>query len=210
MNKILVSKDKLSINSDSDISYLVKEVNLDISSNVTINDVTKTGNDKICINVLDDSNVTYYKDKIVNDIDIFINLNNNSTLRFYVTSKINKEYKINIYLNIMGNDNNADIGVRSICEGQGRVSIRVDGTVKDDTINNKFKEDIRILHLNDLRSMIIPNMIINTNNVEATHNAVISGIDKRDLFYLSTKGIDKLTAINLLKKSFLNIKREVE
>ena len=48
-----------------------------------------------------------------------------------------------------------------------------------------------------------PQLDINTKEIECTHGCTISNIDKDDLYYLNSKGIDNFEATEILKEAFL-------
>ena len=51
--------------------------------------------------------------------------------------------------------------------------------------------------------MLIPNLIVNTNDVEANHGVSIGSIDEKELFYLMSKGIDRHNAVKIIEEGFL-------
>jgi len=50
-----------------------------------------------------------------------------------------------------------------------------------------------------------PILEIKTNDVQATHTASISKINKKQLYYLKTRGLDRNTAESLIIESFMHI-----
>ena len=61
-----------------------------------------------------------------------------------------------------------------------------------------------ILNQNNSESFIKPNLLIEENDVEASHSANIAPMDEEILFYMQTRGIDKDMANKMLLKGFLN------
>jgi Fe-S cluster assembly protein SufD len=49
----------------------------------------------------------------------------------------------------------------------------------------------------------MPNLLVRTNSVIANHNATISMVNESYLFYLMSKGLNKTSAIRLIKNGFL-------
>ena len=76
--------------------------------------------------------------------------------------------------------------------------------VDDDAINVKAHLVNKNLLLSDKASAISePQLDINTKEIECTHGCTISNIDKDDLYYLNSKGIDNFEATEILKEAFL-------
>ena len=74
-------------------------------------------------------------------------------------------------------------------------------TITDCVVN----QNNRIINLNDKKSTINPILLIDENDVEANHAALIGKFSKEEVFYLMSRGIDYDSAINLLVKGFLYI-----
>ena len=76
----------------------------------------------------------------------------------------------------------------------------------------KANQNNRILKENKENSMIKPILLVEENDIEASHNAHIASIDKETLYYFYTRGIDIKTAKKIyiqgfLKGDFYNINR---
>ena len=55
----------------------------------------------------------------------------------------------------------------------------------------------------EISNVLIPNLVVNTNEVEANHGVSIGGIDEDEMFYLMSKGISKATAKKLIEEGFI-------
>ena len=69
--------------------------------------------------------------------------------------------------------------------------------------DKSYLEDIKVLLLNDEESIIIPNLLVSSNEIEVNHAATISGIDQNYLFYLNSKGISNEASEKLIKNGYL-------
>ncbi len=67
----------------------------------------------------------------------------------------------------------------------------------------KANQNNRILKENKENSMIQPILLIEENDIEASHNAYIAPIDKEMLYYFYTRGLDEKTAKKIYMKGFL-------
>ena len=72
--------------------------------------------------------------------------------------------------------------------------------------NSIIKENIRILMLNDSENVIVPNLLVVSNEVSVNHNATISSLDTNYLYYLNSKGLSYEEAKKLIVKGFLKSK----
>ena len=59
--------------------------------------------------------------------------------------------------------------------------------------------------------MIVPNLLVRSDSVNAIHNTTISSVDKDYLFYLNSNGINNEDATKLIVDGFLksNLKEKI-
>lgn len=209
MNKLRVDKDKnITIeNKNIDIEILVDELTLNVKGNVVINDITKKDNEKLklTINILENSKITYNKFIILNKMDnhITLNLKENSSIIFNESILTYENSSLVFDSNIYGNDNKCIVNIKAVTEDKGSICVKAECSVKEKIINNDFLENIRILALNDEENIIIPNLLVSSNEVAVNHNATISNIDSDYLFYLNSKGLSNEKSFFLIKKGYL-------
>jgi len=79
------------------------------------------------------------------------------------------------------------------------VDVKINGCGKDVVTNQENK----IININSGKSFIKPNLIVDNNEVNASHSAYISDFDDDLLFYMKSRGISKEAAQRLLIKGFL-------
>ena len=190
MNKIVLDrKDIIDIKIDKnsvcniDEKYNIKELNIELKDNI-----------KFIIN---------HKSNIEkNDLKINIKQNDNSEFIYNHSFINNKEYSLNINIDLLGNNSKNTINIHGLSD-KGTSKIIVDGSVKKDTFDNELYENIKMININDGMSYIYPNMYINTKNVVANHAASISTINDDYLFHLMSKGIDEYNAKKLIIDGFL-------
>jgi len=192
MNKIILDKESkvdLRVFEDSECfineEYEISELNIYLENNV-----------KFIVNHI--SNIKN------NDLNINIKQENNSEF-IYNHNFINKD-SYNLFINILLNQNNSknNINIKGITDS-GNTKIVIDGKVEKDTKDNELDEKIKIFNINKGKTIIEPNMYIDTKNVIANHSASISDFDESYLFYLNSKGISSDEAKKLIIKGFLNI-----
>lgn len=206
MNKIIVDKENITIDSNVvDLEIHKEKLTINIIGKVIINDLIKTkDNLNVTINLKEGSELIYnsFSKGKINE-QITINQSNNSTLIYNYSLLINDKSSLKINANISGNNNNCEINVKVVTKDKGSIEVIATGDIKSKVVNNKYLENIRILLGNDEENTIIPNLFVNSFNIEAIHNATISSINKDELFYLNSKGISNELGSDLIKRGFL-------
>lgn len=219
MNKIIIDTlEEIDIKDNTiDLSIKTKKLTINVEGQVLINEIENKNEDlELTINLKEKSTLIYNRFMIhekMNNI-ITINQNNKSNIIFNYSIIANNKNNLIIKSNINGNDNNTEINVKAITQNEGNCVIETTGSIKEKVENNNLIENIKVLLLNDKESVIVPNLLVSSNEVEVNHAATISGIDKNYMFYLNSKGINNNNAIKLIKNGFLlsnmNIKEETK
>jgi Fe-S cluster assembly protein SufD len=127
----------------------------------------------------------------------------NSNIKFY-SSIINyedNEYKQNINHN--DKDSISKIINHCINVYDNKFKFIVNGKIKKDSINSSFKQDNKIININNGKSFILPNLIVDNNDIDASHSAYIGTFDEDLIFYMMTRGLSLKECNSLLIKSFL-------
>lgn len=79
----------------------------------------------------------------------------------------------------------------------------VNGTIEQGAKESEFHQDNKIINLKDGKSFIFPNLLVDEQNVNASHAAYIGTFQKEELFYLESRGIPKDKCERLLLQGFL-------
>ena len=200
MNKILLDN----IICEDNIINLEKQVkNITVGGQTLINifnfDITS-------LNILVEDNsslVVNYFNNIKNmEAKINIKVFNNSKCVFN-HSFINKEqYNLEINTDFMNDYSNIKVNVHGIND-RGTSNIIENGYVKENKYNNNLDECIKIMNINEGKSLSMPNMFIDSFDVSANHNNTVSNIDPNELFYFLSKGISLESAKKLICNGFL-------
>lgn len=114
-----------------------------------------------------------------------------------------QKYEIDITTKLYGDNINADVRFRGVNETQGIVRVSMEGVVAGETKGNVLNEYIKVINKSKLSNVLIPNLIVNSNEVEANHGASISKISEEEKFYLLSKGIDAHHAEKMIEEGFL-------
>lgn len=147
-------------------------------------------------------NKFYHGDKI-REVDL-IYLNGEQAkidYNFKTVSTSHQKYDMMIYhnyKNTISNINNKGLNVRN-----GELIFNVTSIVDKGKTSCILNQQNRIINMNERKCKINPNLLIEENDVEANHSALIGKFSDEELFYLQSRGINRINAMNLLIKGFL-------
>ena len=208
MNKIVIDREKIVTLKENtyELEIEAEDVILAIEGNVIIEEIKKKEeNLKLTIILKENANLLYNRFMYYSKANTFIKLeqDNNTKAILNYSFLTNGECKINVDPLLKGNYNNTEINIKAVTQNKGNVIAEVTAEVGENTKENHFLEDIHILLTNEEESVIIPNLLVSSSEVEVNHAATISGINIDDLFYLKTKGLTEKKATELIKSGFL-------
>ena len=205
MNKLLVKEGILSINNSlNDLDIKTNTLTLEISGNVCINDINNNTDLDLKIIMSDGSHLLYNRyNESINKFNLDIEITSNAYVEFNYSLKTLIASDISLNANIAGNNNISHINFHGITDQNGVIKNIATSKVDEATKDNEVLENLRIVTLNDAENMIIPNLLVRSDSVNAIHNTTISTVDKDYLFYLNSKGINKKDAIKLIVDGFL-------
>lgn len=133
-------------------------------------------------------------EKAETNINIELEENAKFTLNHSFITK--DEYKLNIISNFLNENSKLTINLFGI--NKENTVINIDGYINKNKVNNELLENARIINIDNGKTVVIPNMLIQTGKVSANHNVTISSVPSRELKYLMSKGIDKESAKELI------------
>ena len=205
MNKIIVNKRNYCLSNEEVIlNYKQDVIELNIDGKVVINDFNNNDDVKIKINLEDNSELIYNRfNKNISDNRFEINVNNNNYLEFNQSIFEEEIGKYYLRCNILGNNNKAIVNVYTVSNNKGKIVIEATGDIKKQIKDNDMLENIRILNLNNEENVIIPNLLVSSEEVMVNHNATMSNINEDYLFYLMSKGLSKDKASKLIIDGFI-------
>lgn len=203
------------IDNNSDLTNIV----ISEDTNIFYNNI----NSSITIEVLKDCKVFEY----IKDSDIETNYRVLSSLyinRFVIDSSVKtvidldkEKIELNYYysnINVLDNkyevtiNHNKEKTVSNVINhginlGSNRLDYIVNGKVLKSANGVCCNQDSKIILTDDNNCLIRPNLIIDNDDVIANHSSYIGYFKKDEMFYLMTRGINKLDSEKLLVKSFL-------
>ena len=195
----------LSINNSlNDLDIKTNTLTLEISGNVCINDINNNTDLDLKIIMSDGSHLLYNRyNESINKFNLNIEITSNAYVEFNYSLKTLIASDISLNANIAGNNNISHINFHGITDQNGVIKNVATSKVDEATKDNEVLENLRIVTLNDAENMIVPNLLVRSDSVNAIHNTTISTVDKDYLFYLNSKGINKKDATKLIVDGFL-------
>lgn len=208
MNKILVKEDNIVLDNEIvELEFKTLKCNLTIKGSVWINDLNNNNLEELNITLLDGSRLLYNKyTKDIKNLKINIQENNDTTLEFNYSLYQSIKASIILDSKVLGNNNKCSMNVYGVSDKDGAIVVNATGSVLENIKDNDLLENIRILMLNDSENVIVPNLLVGSNEVSVNHNATISSLDTNYLYYLNSKGLGYEDAKKLIVKGFLKSK----
>ena len=208
MNKILVKEDNIVLDNEIvELEFKTLKCNLTIKGSVWINDLNNNNLEELNITLLDGSKLLYNKyTKDIKNLKINIQENNDTTLEFNYSLYQSIKASIILDSKVLGNNNKCSMNVYGVSDKDGTIVVNATGSVLENIKDNDLLENIRILMLNDSENVIVPNLLVGSNEVSVNHNATISSLDTNYLYYLNSKGLSYEDAKKLIVKGFLKSK----
>ncbi|MCQ3907808.1 MAG: SufD family Fe-S cluster assembly protein [Mycoplasmoidaceae bacterium] len=137
---------------------------------------------------------------------INLNLRNNNVVNLYCLALSNAKSKvININFNHLGDHSISNIFVKALANNHATIKVNCVSLCKAKTHKNIINQTIDgLIFDNDSLIQALPCLDINIDDIEAKHTVNIGQIDPEIIFYLNTKGLNKLEAYQFLIDSFIN------
>lgn len=190
-----------------ELEFKTLKCNLTIKGSVWIDDLNNNSLEELNITLLDGSRLLYNKyTKDIKNLKISILENNDTTLEFNYSLYQSIKASITIDSKVLGNNNKCSMNVYGVSDKDGAIVVNATGSVLENIKDNDLLENIRILMLNDSENVIVPNLLVGSNEVSVNHNATISSLDMNYLYYLNSKGLSYEEAKKLIVKGFLKSK----
>ena len=214
MNKLIIDNNieasDIVIDTDSDLivdlSNTSKSLTIHVMQGVCVRGFITTFSTSNNIKYLIDDNCNIIINKLAVDSsdNITINLNDKNSKIDYHTSVIN--YDNNDYRQELNhNSSNTESKIINHCINVEDSSFKfiVDGVIKKDLEEVKLSQDNRIINLKNGKSNILPNLLVDSEDVEASHAAYIGTFNEDEKFYMMSRGLTSKECDDLLIKAFL-------
>ena len=175
-DNVCVNVVELSYNTKNKISFILKE-----NSRLLYNRAIKNCNDVISVSL----------DGILSSVDI-----NNSSINDISSNN-------HFYINHNNTSTISNLSNHGINNSKDMLEFNVNVIINACGVKSITKQENKIININGGKSRILPNLLVDIDDVSANHSAYISDLDKNSMFYMNSRGINNVEARNLLIKSFL-------
>ena len=191
---------------DSFLLEIKKNIHFDIiiDKNLSVKLVIVGNNDyDLNIKLLDKANLVVNSINKDNNTNINIELDKESNV-LYNHSVLGKQDSIhNFNIVHMGNNSTSLINNNGINFDINKLFFNINGNIPSNLLDISCSQNSKIINYNGGNSKIIPNLIIDSNDIVANHSAYIGTIDNETLFYLQSRGIKKETIKKMIYKATL-------
>ncbi len=205
LNLSFTSSENVSIFVDNNlkINYELKDGDYSIlvfnngNSNIELIETGKVINSNVKISYLDLNQFNFIHD---NNLEVFKNstLTINSTYLGVNTKKIK--------FNLINRESESEVNISNnvVCLDNADFSMNVIGKIEKGAKRSKCHQKNRCLTFEKPKSSkILPVLLIDENDVEASHSLSSGTIDEDVLFYMNSRGLSKKDALKLLLVSYL-------
>lgn len=158
------------------------------------------------IKVLNGAKLSVYVAGINKDnADITIDLDSeHSSVDFNLITIANKNEKnIKVVINNNAKNTKGNMTLKGIAKNNGICNISAIGHVSENCSGSENFQESRVLLLDSAsRGEASPLLLIDHNDVIGGHSASVSRVDEDSIYYLQTRGINKIDAEGILTKAF--------
>jgi hypothetical protein len=145
----------------------------------------------------------FYNADSIQELDI-VNLNGINAKIDYCFKTIStglEKYDLMIYHNY--NNTTSNIINNGVNADEGSLVFNITSIVLNNKKNCIVNQNNRIINLGNNKCEINPNLLIEENDIEANHSALIGRFSDEEMFYLQSRGLNEKQTLNLLIKGFL-------
>lgn len=175
VNENVSSKLIIVSNNDYDIN-----IKLNKGSNLLVNSLNKDNSVNVNISLLEKSSITYNHSVLCN-----INSINNFNINHIDSSSI------------------SNLSNNGINMGSGKLFFNINGIIPKKLNNIICNQSSKIINFKNGNSKVIPNLIIDSNDIIANHSAYIGEIGEEELFYMKSRGINDKDIKKLVYKAIM-------
>lgn len=191
----------------------VLEINLGKNAHVKYFFMCETSSEKLelkhIINQDNDSNLLQIGTFVNNNININweVNLNGRGAsinIQNLLLSSKNESQSISCHLTHHAPNTNADMNLIGAASDQGVVKLNGLATINQGMKGSNAFQTLKGIILSEKAQIDVnPILIIDEFDISAGHAATVGKVDEEQLYYLQSRGLDKISATKLIVKGFL-------
>ena len=152
---------------------------------------------------LEEDTIIYHY-SINSSSDVVINLNKEDITLYYYYNNINyDDNELKISVNHNKSNTHSELYNHGVNVNNKKLTYYVNGIVPKSSSKCICNQENQIINMNDGKSTICPNLLIDNYDVDSNHEAYIGKFSEEKLFYLISRGINREDSYRLLLESYL-------
>ncbi len=152
--------------------------------------------------LLEGSSVTVDHLSKDDDVTMEVELGSKSCFSCFYRTLATRSHHLIETIRHIGNESKSTLINHGVNLKGEALRFEVNGVVPKKVLDCVSRQDNQIIELEKGTSTILPNLLIEEHQVEASHSAYIGTFGEEELFYLSSRGIAKNEAYRLLLHGF--------
>lgn len=147
-----------------------------------------------------------------NDCSIFtiINLDEESSLIYNYSTLNRKNNKYVININHNGKNSISSVVNHGINLEDNKLDFIINSNILKESYNVLTSQDSKIIIMKNNNCSIKPNLIVDNNDISATHAAYIGRFRDDEIFYLMSRGISEEESKKIIAKAFLLCYKKID
>lgn len=125
------------------------------------------------------------------------------TLNYYYNNINYDDNEFVIEVKHLKNNTHSEVFNHGVNVLKNKLTFKVDGVVSKESFKCICNQDNQIINMDNGKSTICPNLLIDNYDVDSNHAAYIGKFKDEEIFYLMSRGISKDMSNRLLLKGFL-------
>lgn len=214
MNKLLLSRDdelsNIVIEEDTEIVLKLtncnKSINVIIEKDVCVNllEISDNTNNTLIFTLKENSRLICNRAIKNSNDNISINLDGINASLVINNSVVNTTTSVcNFDIRHSSSNTSSKLSNHGINSSTEDLEFDVNVYISNDSKECITTQENKIVNTNCGKSKILPNLIVDNDDVNAAHSAFISDFDKEVLFYMKSRGLTEKQSRVLLKESFI-------
>ena len=214
MNKLLLGEDdelsNVVLEEDAEILLRLtdckRNINVILEKDVCVNlvEIDENTSNSLMFTLKENSRLIFNKASKNGNDYIAVNLNGSNASLIINNSVINNKtsiYKFDIRHS--GDNTSSNVKNHGINDSNEILELDVNLYVSNSAKNCITNQENKVINTSCGKSKILPNLIVDNDDINAMHSAFISDFDKEVLFYMQSRGLTEEESRNLLKEGFV-------
>ncbi len=143
-------------------------------------------------------------------ISTIINLDEESSLIYNYSTLNKKDNKYVININHNGKNSISSVVNHGINLEDNKLDFIINSNILKESYNVLTSQDSKIIIMKNNNCSIKPNLIVDNNDISATHAAYIGRFRDDEIFYLMSRGINEEESKKIIAKAFLLCYKKID